>query len=79
MVPPWFVHGLSIDLGVFDGETMKEPWTKYDLNYYYSVLIYVKTWRYVENVSFFDFNRIGPCDYIKALQIKGQGADFLSS
>ncbi|MGB0975536.1 MAG: hypothetical protein ACPGSG_01065 [Prolixibacteraceae bacterium] len=26
MVPPWFVHGLSIDLGVFDGGTMEKPW-----------------------------------------------------
>ncbi|MCT4672657.1 MAG: hypothetical protein N4A37_05360 [Prolixibacteraceae bacterium] len=25
MVPPWFVHGLSIDLGVFDGGTMEKP------------------------------------------------------
>ncbi|MGB0977141.1 MAG: hypothetical protein ACPGSG_09175, partial [Prolixibacteraceae bacterium] len=76
---PWFVHRFGGFRWRNHGETMKEPWTKYDLNYYYSVLIYVKTWRYVEIVSFFDFNRIGPCDYIKALQIKGQGADFLSS
>ncbi|MCT4674117.1 MAG: hypothetical protein N4A37_12835 [Prolixibacteraceae bacterium] len=29
MVPPWFVHGLSIDLGVFDGGTMEQPWTNH--------------------------------------------------
>ncbi|MCT4672095.1 MAG: hypothetical protein N4A37_02435 [Prolixibacteraceae bacterium] len=29
MVPPWFLHGLSIDLGVFDGGTMDEPWTNH--------------------------------------------------
>jgi len=29
MVPPWFVHGLSIDLGVFDGETMEQPWSNH--------------------------------------------------
>ncbi|MCT4671933.1 MAG: hypothetical protein N4A37_01605 [Prolixibacteraceae bacterium] len=29
MVPPWFVHGLSIDLGVFDGGTMEEAWTNH--------------------------------------------------
>jgi hypothetical protein len=30
MVPPWFVHGLSIDLGVFDGGTMEKPWTNHE-------------------------------------------------
>ncbi|MCT4672743.1 MAG: hypothetical protein N4A37_05815 [Prolixibacteraceae bacterium] len=29
MVCPWFVHGLSIDLGVFDGGTMEQPWTNH--------------------------------------------------
>ncbi|MCT4673177.1 MAG: hypothetical protein N4A37_08050 [Prolixibacteraceae bacterium] len=29
MVPPWFLHGLSIDLGVFDGGTMEQPWTNH--------------------------------------------------
>ncbi|MCT4672944.1 MAG: hypothetical protein N4A37_06840 [Prolixibacteraceae bacterium] len=29
MVPPWFVHGLSIDLGVFDGATMEQPWSNH--------------------------------------------------
>ncbi|MGB0975697.1 MAG: hypothetical protein ACPGSG_01875 [Prolixibacteraceae bacterium] len=29
MVRPWFVHGLSIDLGVFDGGTMEKAWTNH--------------------------------------------------
>ncbi|MGB0976916.1 MAG: hypothetical protein ACPGSG_08030 [Prolixibacteraceae bacterium] len=34
MVPPWFVHGLSIDFGVFDGGTMEQPWTNHGGNMY---------------------------------------------
>ncbi|MGB0977521.1 MAG: hypothetical protein ACPGSG_11110 [Prolixibacteraceae bacterium] len=30
MVCPWLLHGLSIDLGVFDGGTMEEPWTNHE-------------------------------------------------
>ncbi|MCT4673423.1 MAG: hypothetical protein N4A37_09310 [Prolixibacteraceae bacterium] len=30
MVSPWFLHGLSIDLGVFDGGTMDKPWTNHE-------------------------------------------------
>ncbi|MCT4672992.1 MAG: hypothetical protein N4A37_07080 [Prolixibacteraceae bacterium] len=29
MVPPWFVHGLSIDLGGCDGGTIEQPWTNH--------------------------------------------------
>ncbi|MCT4671710.1 MAG: hypothetical protein N4A37_00480 [Prolixibacteraceae bacterium] len=29
MVRPWFVHGLSIDLGVLDGGTMEKAWRKH--------------------------------------------------
>jgi hypothetical protein len=29
MVPPWLLHGLSIDFPLIDGGTMDEPWTNH--------------------------------------------------
>ncbi|MCT4673069.1 MAG: hypothetical protein N4A37_07475 [Prolixibacteraceae bacterium] len=39
MVPPWFVHGLSIDLGVFDGGTMEQPWTNHGGSTFQSLVL----------------------------------------
>ncbi|MCT4672774.1 MAG: hypothetical protein N4A37_05970 [Prolixibacteraceae bacterium] len=41
MVPPWFVHGLSIDFALFDGGTMDEPWTNHEESPFNSIFYLV--------------------------------------
>ncbi|MGB0976836.1 MAG: hypothetical protein ACPGSG_07630 [Prolixibacteraceae bacterium] len=41
MVPPWFVHGLSIDFALFDGGTMEKGWRNHGENTYQSFFFLV--------------------------------------
>ncbi|MCT4672328.1 MAG: hypothetical protein N4A37_03675 [Prolixibacteraceae bacterium] len=56
MVPPWFLHGLSIDLGVFDGGTMDKPWRNHEGSTYESTIFRVffllETLSYKEDVYY---------------------------
>ncbi|MCT4674242.1 MAG: hypothetical protein N4A37_13460 [Prolixibacteraceae bacterium] len=42
MVPPWFVHGLSIDFTLFDGGTMEKPWTNHGGTLYLTYRIHYR-------------------------------------